>query len=132
MAILHLCAPLPACPIITFSKHLLHNNFAPSSTVALKGPSYTGTLRFLCTVKNPHKNVNSDEGEFSAEGMYARREAKDFDQEDEDHDEAGFSGQGPYTGREEKDFDRDPEFAEIIGSCLDDPEKARSKVRKMT
>lgn len=30
---------------------------------------------------------------------------------------------------EDKDYDRDPEFAEILGSCLDDPDKARSKVR---
>uniref|UniRef100_A0A2P2KC95 Uncharacterized protein LOC103415859 n=1 Tax=Rhizophora mucronata TaxID=61149 RepID=A0A2P2KC95_RHIMU len=26
-------------------------------------------------------------------------------------------------------YDKDPEFAEILGSCLDDPQKARSKVR---
>lgn len=30
---------------------------------------------------------------------------------------------------DEKDYDRDPEFAEILGSCLDDPDKAQSKVR---
>lgn len=28
----------------------------------------------------------------------------------------------------EKDYDRDPEFAEILGSCIDDPDKAKSKV----
>ena len=31
---------------------------------------------------------------------------------------------------EEKDYDRDPELAEILGSCLDDPGKARTKVIK--
>ncbi|CAO2836967.1 unnamed protein product [Amaranthus hypochondriacus] len=31
---------------------------------------------------------------------------------------------------EDKDYDRDPEFAEILGSCLDDPDKARSKMEE--
>ncbi|KAL2942838.1 60 kDa chaperonin 2 [Bienertia sinuspersici] len=30
----------------------------------------------------------------------------------------------------EKDYDRDPEFAEILGSCLDDPDKAQSKMEE--
>lgn len=51
-------------------------------------------------------------------------EGEDYDGDDEFLNESGF------RGREgEKDFDRDPEFAEIIGSSLDDPEKARSKVK---
>ncbi|CAA0809404.1 Protein of unknown function (DUF3531 [Striga hermonthica] len=33
-------------------------------------------------------------------------------------------------GDEEKDYDRDPEFADILGSCLDDPDKARSKMEE--
>ncbi|CBI27953.3 unnamed protein product, partial [Vitis vinifera] len=28
------------------------------------------------------------------------------------------------------DYDRNPEFAEILGSCLDDPQKARSKMEE--
>lgn len=40
-----------------------------------------------------------------------------------------FSPEGRFRlGAEEMDYDRNPEFAEIIGSCLDDPQKARSKV----
>lgn len=37
---------------------------------------------------------------------------------------------GGFGGREgeQNDYDRDPEFAEILGSCLDDPSKAQSKV----
>lgn len=31
---------------------------------------------------------------------------------------------------EERDYDRDPEFAEILGSCLDDPGKAQSKMEE--
>lgn len=51
--------------------------------------------------------------------------------EDEDEVEDGFSGRRMYEGmrgEEDKRYDRDPEFAEILGSCLDDPQKARSKV----
>uniref|UniRef100_A0A7C8YU46 DNA-directed RNA polymerase n=2 Tax=Opuntia streptacantha TaxID=393608 RepID=A0A7C8YU46_OPUST len=31
---------------------------------------------------------------------------------------------------EQRDYDRDPEFAEILGSCLDDPGKAQSKMKE--
>lgn len=58
-------------------------------------------------------------------------EKQEYEEEDEDEEEFEdeFSGRGGYRGREEeKDYDRDPEFAEILGSCLDDPQKARSKV----
>lgn len=51
--------------------------------------------------------------------------------EKENEETNGFSSSGGgFRGREEeeKKYDRDPEFAEILGSCLDDPQKARSKV----
>lgn len=50
--------------------------------------------------------------------------------EDYDDGEDRFWSESGFRGREgEKDYDRDPEFAEIIGTSLDDPEKARSKVK---
>lgn len=51
--------------------------------------------------------------------------------EEEDQETNGFSSSGGgFGGREEEErkYDRDPEFADILGSCLDDPQKARSKV----
>ena len=36
--------------------------------------------------------------------------------------------EGDYSGREGLDYDKDPEFAEILGSCFDDPEKAQARV----
>ncbi|KAF7147578.1 hypothetical protein RHSIM_Rhsim03G0234800 [Rhododendron simsii] len=48
--------------------------------------------------------------------------------EDEEVDEFSPEGRFRLRGEEEKDYDRDPEFAEILGSVLDDPEKARSKM----
>lgn len=48
----------------------------------------------------------------------------DFEEEDDE-----FSPRGRFRRSEkEQDYDRNPEFADIIGSCLDDPQKARSKV----
>lgn len=51
------------------------------------------------------------------------------DEEIKDDSDISWAG-GGFGGREgeEKDYDRDPEFAEILGSCLDDPTKAQSKV----
>ena len=48
---------------------------------------------------------------------------------DGDEDEDEFSAWGRFRRREEEeDFDRDPEIAEILGHCVDNPEKFRSKV----
>ncbi|KAK6151907.1 hypothetical protein DH2020_014542 [Rehmannia glutinosa] len=53
------------------------------------------------------------------------------DEEMEDDSDVSWRG-GGFGGREgeEKDYDRDPEFAEILGSCLDDPDKAKSKMEE--
>lgn len=53
------------------------------------------------------------------------------DEELEDGSDVSWAG-GGFGGREggEKDYDRDPEFAEILGSCLDDPDKAQSKMEE--
>ncbi|XP_073145832.1 uncharacterized protein [Henckelia pumila] len=51
--------------------------------------------------------------------------------DNEDKDEFPWSRGGFSGGEDEgKDYDKDPEFAEIIGSYLDDPEKARSKLEE--
>lgn len=41
---------------------------------------------------------------------------------------AGFGAREGGGEGGDKDYDRDPEFAEILGSCIDDPDKAKSKV----
>lgn len=59
------------------------------------------------------------------------QEETDEEEEREEEEEEEFSHASAYRGREdEKDFDRDPEFAEILGTCLDDPHKAQSKVEE--
>ncbi|KAI6681932.1 hypothetical protein NL676_035813 [Syzygium grande] len=56
----------------------------------------------------------------------------DFGEEKGEETNGFSSGGGGFRGREEeeKKYDRDPEFAEILGSCLDDPQKARSKMEE--
>ncbi|MBA0636951.1 hypothetical protein Godav_028896 [Gossypium davidsonii] len=69
--------------------------------------------------------------------LKAKRRGEDissqpFDIEMDDEygdDNEGYEANSGFRGREEeKNYDKDPEFAEILGSCLDDPEKARSKM----
>ncbi|MFQ6627694.1 hypothetical protein Gotur_005721 [Gossypium turneri] len=69
--------------------------------------------------------------------LKAKRRGEDissqpFDIEMDDEygdDNEGYEANSGFRGREEeKNYDKDPEFAEILGSCLDDPEKARSKL----
>lgn len=51
------------------------------------------------------------------------------DEEIDDAIDVSWAG-GGFGGREgeQKDYDKDPEFAEILGSCIDDPDEAKSKV----
>ncbi|XP_057768335.1 uncharacterized protein LOC130988512 [Salvia miltiorrhiza] len=53
------------------------------------------------------------------------------DEELDDAIDVSWAG-GGFGGREveDKDYDKDPEFAEILGSCIDDPDKAKSKMEE--
>ncbi|KAL5141387.1 hypothetical protein HKD37_09G024745 [Glycine soja] len=150
MIVLHLfAAPLPSCTTITCSKHFSHDNhFVRSSTVPRLSLSHVRTRIFLCSARNRQKDLNGrdfsidivkedqeleDDGDdgFLAQGMYARRDAKDIDEEEaqeNEDDDSGYSGRGPYTGRPGKDYDRDPELGNILGSFLEDPQAAQSKL----
>lgn len=55
--------------------------------------------------------------------------AGEFEDEGGDEDDEFFPPTG-FRGREEEmEYDRNPEYAEILGSCLDDPQKAKALVR---
>ncbi|MED6183526.1 hypothetical protein PIB30_038648 [Stylosanthes scabra] len=113
--------------------------------VSLQISSYPRTWTHLCCSRSGHTNLNgedfnidiikedlaNDDGsETLVQGIYGRSETKDIDIEvlNEDEDVLGYSGQGAYTGRPEKDHERDPEVADILGSLLDDPQKAQSRM----
>lgn len=126
MVILRPCQPLvqrPNLPFLVCSSHT--NCLAPFPTVSIRLWSFHSQRQPgnapLCLVAKatPEQNLNTLNLQDIIEG-----------------DDDGFDGEGGFStprggsrGRgDEKDYDRDPEFAEILGSCLDDPEKARSKV----
>ncbi|KAH0722529.1 hypothetical protein KY290_006565 [Solanum tuberosum] len=50
----------------------------------------------------------------------------------EEEDNNDGDGVGDFQGREddEKNYDKDPELADILGTCLDDPDKAKSRLEE--
>lgn len=112
----------PTTSCSSFSPHAYR--FLPFWAVKLWNPSHARTRKLSCRAeasRSPRWTSQELEGE-------VEEETEEFE-EDGDEFEGGFSARGGYKGREEeKDYDRDPEFAEILGSCLDDPQKARSKM----
>ncbi|KAL6993720.1 hypothetical protein U1Q18_011838 [Sarracenia purpurea var. burkii] len=125
MFILHPCA------------HLLHLRHLPQSTFSrqynLLPPFSIHTLPLqirriqsktsLCISRASRRESRK------AQNLQTQIEENSGDGDVDDDGEDAFSPRGRFRERgEEKDFDRDPEFAEILGSCLDDPEKARSKM----
>jgi hypothetical protein len=63
------------------------------------------------------------------EGVEEFEEVDDGD-DDEVEDEFSAKKRGVYRAKKEKiDYDKDPEFADILGDCLDNPDKAQKKVK---
>ncbi|ESQ54297.1 hypothetical protein EUTSA_v10025901mg [Eutrema salsugineum] len=60
------------------------------------------------------------------------REMEEFEEEDEEEeDEFTSRKRGDYGGKKEDiNYDKDPEFADILGDCLDNPEKAQKKMEE--
>ncbi|KAL5573044.1 hypothetical protein UlMin_022641 [Ulmus minor] len=121
MVILSSCAPILQIPKLAYTNSRLFNFVTPFSTTGLPLHSYTRPKACLFVSKaSGGQNLKTQNVEVEV----------DYDDE-EDEDEIGFSARGGFRGRgEERDYDRDPEFAEILGSCLDNPEKAQSKMEE--
>ncbi|XP_031108215.1 uncharacterized protein LOC116012712 isoform X2 [Ipomoea triloba] len=66
---------------------------------------------------------NEEENEEEGFGGFRGFGGIEDEEEDEDEGFGGLRGKG-----DEKDYDRDPEFADILGSCVDNPQKAKSKI----
>lgn len=124
MVILHTCARFlqsPCFPLSSFSRQ--ENCSPPFWAVRVPFQSFCGQPKTCIIVAKAGRGLKlktqkENEGEEVGYGD---------DEEDEADD--GFSSRSGFVGRGEgKEFDRDPEFAEIMGACLDDPQKARSKV----
>lgn len=123
MYIVHSCASvqLPGPRFFTVSRQ--SNCFAPFSVSV---GSCAGAKTSPCIVKASRRqrlntqSLNTEIEEAADEGV-----GEDGDEDDEFLPRSGFRGR-----EEEMDYDRNPEFAEILGSCLDDPQKARSKMEE--
>lgn len=123
MLILHPFAPIVQASELHFFVNSRRFDFvARFSTVKLRLHSYA-LPKLVAKVSRAQSSETQN-----LQGVIAGDE-DNYNDEYEGEDEDGFSTRSGFRGREEeRDYDRDPEFAEILGSCLDDPEKAQSKV----
>lgn len=116
--------PKTSYPFITTM--LILHTYAPPLPFTQISNSSTYHLAPFPAVKVSIQNITGPRTSFFI--MKAKKLQREVDK-DEEKEEAEKASRGRTRGKEqEKDYDRDPEFAEILGSCLDDPQKARSKV----
>ncbi|KAM7276095.1 hypothetical protein ACFE04_017961 [Oxalis oulophora] len=98
----------PPTLTLTKSSQPPHQSFAPFSTVKL--PSQKAFPLLITKAKKSVENESESENE---------------NEKEEDEFWNGFRGK---QVEEEKNYDKDPEFADILGTLLDDPQKAQSKM----
>ncbi|KAB2019354.1 hypothetical protein ES319_D08G292600v1 [Gossypium barbadense] len=95
------------------------NIFTPFSTVKFALRSHYASTKAsfsMLKAKRREEDISSQPVDIEMDDKYG-------------DDNEGYEASSGFRGREEeKNYDKDPEFAEILGSCLDDPEKARSKM----
>lgn len=102
------------------------NHYPPSLTAVVPIQARFHKRNFPDTIK-PSQNHRVRTKKF------LERDEEIYDEDDDgvgnEEDEEELPQRGGFRGREEeKDYDKDPEFADILGNCLDDPDKARAKV----
>ena len=125
MLILHPCASvqLPNPRFFTVSRR--SNCVAPFS-VSLRSYAGANQAKTSLGILKASRRQRLDIRSLDLEIEEAADEVKDEGGEEEDE----FLPRSGFRGRdEEMDYDRNPELAEILGSCLEDPQKARAKVR---
>lgn len=111
-------------PCLQFSNLITSNKFSKFKPF-LARPHHFQAKKSLLIVKS----VSGNERVEASELLSKIEVVVDDPNVEEEVDEFSPEGRFRLGGEEEMDYDRNPEFAEIIGSCLDDPQKARSKVR---
>lgn len=112
-------------PPLQFSNLLTSNNFSKFNPF-LARPRHFQAKKSVLVAK-----LKSEKERIEASDLLSKIEAVvDDPNVEEEFDEFSPEGRFRLGGEEEMDYDRNPEFAEIIGSCLDDPQKARSKMEE--
>lgn len=129
-----LCPPFTApCFKPPIPSHVNPLPFIPVSMAAApKLPSDARTRRLLFDAQNtgPNNLTTRDigiDGGALRDGEDGHVGAAHTAHRDED---AKFSDGPVYTGKEDEAYDKDPELADILGTCVDDPEQARSKMEE--
>ncbi|XVF88681.1 hypothetical protein PTKIN_Ptkin19aG0069900 [Pterospermum kingtungense] len=106
-----------------FSFHL--NCFPEVSTVKFSLQNHHVLTKTSFLVANAKRSQDMSDPSLDIE----IDEEEEEEEDDDDDDNGEYEARSGFRGREdEKNYDKDPEFAEILGSCLDDPQKARSKM----
>ncbi|GMH03370.1 hypothetical protein Nepgr_005209 [Nepenthes gracilis] len=123
MPIANRCAYLLQIPTPIPCSGSLQSNRCPSFPAVLyKKWRYTGSKACIYTAEAANRQ--------NSKAHKLNTEFGEVDDEIEDEEELDGPKRRFRAKEEEKDYDRDPEFAEILGSCLDDPEKAQSKMEE--
>ncbi|XP_010526415.1 PREDICTED: uncharacterized protein LOC104803991 [Tarenaya hassleriana] len=114
----------PSPTTTNIQSYIPAKSFSPFPTTGAFPESKIGEIRADWSVKR---------WKLKSKGLESESE-EDIDFDDEDGEgEEGFSSRrrGGYRGKEEeRNYDKDPEFAEILGDCLDNPEKAKKKMEE--
>ncbi|KAI3814509.1 hypothetical protein L1987_14149 [Smallanthus sonchifolius] len=114
----------------TFAQSSNHNSF-PSISTLIKLRSTRNHCKFLVKVGENRVPKSTDFltqiKQLEAEEDEEVHDDSDMVDIDWDKVEDEFSPKGREEGM---DYDKDPEFAEILGTSLDDPAKARSKIEE--
>ncbi|KAG7541028.1 hypothetical protein ISN45_Aa07g011670 [Arabidopsis thaliana x Arabidopsis arenosa] len=125
------------------SLHLLHPSIAKKDhnhsilcSYNLAPFRVTGTIP-APKIKEMRTNWSRNSGKLRVNGIGREMEedVEEFEEEDGDdeevEDELSSRKRGVYGAKKEKiDYDKDPEFADILGDCLDNPEKAQKKMEE--
>ncbi|CAN1159934.1 hypothetical protein LINPERHAP2_LOCUS23008, partial [Linum perenne] len=124
------------CSYSSFNLHSLPQFSTPSftpfpvSTLIITRQNYAPPLRITTTklfAAKLSQNVSEEDVTKEVEVEVDEGGEEDYGEGDEFLEAEGFRVMGL---EDDKGYDRDPELAEIMGSCLVDPEKAQSKMEE--
>ncbi|KAM7515588.1 hypothetical protein LguiA_005171 [Lonicera macranthoides] len=119
-------SPPQTLPHPTFSPQLNPHPHHPFKTLTI--PSFQPNPCLQITKSSQNQRIEPTRDLISQIEQDNEGTEIEVEEVDESPSRARFRGRG--GGEEEEDYDRNPEFAEIIGNCLDEPEKARSKMEE--
>ncbi|XP_057246896.1 uncharacterized protein LOC104900270 isoform X4 [Beta vulgaris subsp. vulgaris] len=120
--------PLELAKVAGCLTPIQHNNFSLLSTVVYSNRKLSKPKK--CKAKNWDCRIMLMEQRCRQQlrAQYSDNQYEVLDDELQDEGELDGPQRRFREREEEKDYDKDPEFAEILGSCLDNPDKAQSKV----